>query len=292
MQKTCFPRSPSLLLAVIVLGHAVFDALFAPFGTPPDEYPYAAAYLVMGVIFLQPVLFALWAGLGSQPYFQRLPWTAVACVVVAYAQSVPWFRVVGRVLSSQMATASLLLTLILFGIATLLFFAIRWLFGWHIAQDLEETSQETGNRQFGLRYLLAWITGSAMLLAVGRVLVKAGALRPEGGLRETAVQVLTFLGVISIALFPSIGVPWLTLAYRRQARVVVIGWLVGWGALTWAAVSLFRMGAPVAASHIIGPILLLQVGAAAAGFASALPLRLARFRLQRSSSPTAHRPQD
>jgi hypothetical protein len=271
-------------LVILVVAHATFDALFSPLGSPLTKYPAAAVYLVMGVLFLQPVLFAMWAALGSQPYFKRVPWAIVACVLVAYAQSMTWFRVVGTPSSSTGAFESLVMILVLFSVTALAFFAIRWLSSWRIDQRVEDDPQSVGDLQFGLRYLLGWVTASALLMAAGRVLAETGAFGPRGGPTQTMAQLLAFIGVVCVMLFPTVGVPWLTLAcrYRRQTLPFVVGWLLAWCALTWAAVSLFRAAARVTAREVIEPIVLIQVGAAAAGFASALPLRIAGFRLRRS----------
>jgi uncharacterized membrane-anchored protein len=82
-------------------------------------------------------------------------------------------------------------------------------------------------------------------------------------------------------MFPIIGVPCLVLAYHRQMWFYVAGALVAWGVLTWAGVLILRAMTPASLDEAIRPILMLQVGAAAAGFISALPLRLAGFRLAR-----------
>jgi hypothetical protein len=274
--------SPWLAPAALVVAHAAFDALFCPLGASASEYPMVGAYLAMGVILVQPVLFALWAALSSQPFFTRLPSATAACVVVVYAQSVSWFRVAGSSRGGTNSLDSFLYILALFGIATLALFLPRRLFAWRIRHRRAENQETTGDLQFSLRHLLSWTIGTAALLGLGRVLANAGALQTGGGPRQTIAQVVAFFGLVCVMLFPSIGVPCLTLASRRPAAWLVVGWLIAWGALTWAAECLFLGGVPTGATASeAAQILLIQVGAAAAGLVSALALRIAGFRLQR-----------
>jgi hypothetical protein len=275
-------RSPSRLIPVgLVVAHATFGALFAPFGIAASEYPAIGAYLAIGAIGMQPVLFAMWAALGAESLFKRFAWAAAACAVVAYAQSIPSFRLVGRSAAKTSALHTLLFTLLIFGIAALVFSMVRRVSSWRIHQPVNESAHKAGDSQFSVKYLLGWVTASAVILAVGRVLADAAPTAQGRSPRQTVAQILGFVGFFCVVLFPTLGVPWLVLAYRRRACLFVVGALVAWGTLTWAAVSVLLAVAPASRSEAVSAIVFIQLGAGMAGFITALPLRVAGFRLER-----------
>lgn len=86
-----FQRADLAVFMIVVVGHAAFNVLFAPWGTPSRDYP--RADVVIGAIGVQPVLFARWGAL-SPSMVKNLPWALVGCVVIAYAQSIRSLRVI------------------------------------------------------------------------------------------------------------------------------------------------------------------------------------------------------
>jgi hypothetical protein len=174
-----------------------------------------------------------------------------------------------------------LFTLLIFGIATLVFFMVRRASSWRIHQPVNESARKAGDSQFSVKYLLGWVTASAVLLAVGRVLTDASPTAQGPSPRQVVAQFLGFVGFFCVVLFPTVGVPWLVLAYHRRAHLFVAGALVAWCTLTWAAVSVLLVVAPVSRSEAVSAIVFIQLGAGMAGFITALPLRVAGFRLER-----------
>src|SRR5687767_11411289 len=60
---------------LLVASYAAFNIILNPTDAgPADEFP---ALLWIGVIFVQPVLFAIWAAIGSPPATKRVPLTVV-----------------------------------------------------------------------------------------------------------------------------------------------------------------------------------------------------------------------
>jgi hypothetical protein len=269
-----------LILAALVVAHATFGALFTPIGVATSQYPRVGAYLAIGAIGIQPVLFAMWAALGPDSLFKRFAWAAAACALVAYARSIPSFRLVGKSAAKTNPFQELLFTLLIFGITALILFVVQWRFSWCIHQPVTNSAHKAGDLQFSVKYLLGWITASAVLLAVGRVLADADATEGPAS-RQAVGHFLSFVGMFCVVLFPAVGVPCLVLAYRRRACFFVIGGLLAWGALTWAAVSVLRAVTRASPTEAVSAIVFIQVGAGVAGFFTALLLRIVGFRLER-----------
>jgi hypothetical protein len=175
----------------------------------------------------------------------------------------------------------LLFTLSIFGVFALIFLVVRRASSWRIYQPIDKSTQTAGNAQFSMKFLLGWITASAGLLAVGRVLIETGVGQQGSSTNQTAAEVLVFLSFLSVGLLPTVGIPWLVLAYRRRACLFVGGAVLAWAALTWGAVSVLLAVTPATTSEAVKGIVFLQLGAGLAGFLTALPLRLVGFRLER-----------
>ena len=278
-----FRRVDLAVLVILVVGHAAFNALFAPFGTAASQYPSNWAYPAIGVIGVQPVLFAMWAALGTPSFVKRFPWAVVACVIVAYAQSVRSFCLIARSTASGDPFQAVFLTLGVFFVVTLVLLVIRRVFSCRIQpHGTDHTQEHLEDIQFSVRYLLGWTAASAALLALGRFIAADGPSAPPGSdLKQVTAQITGFLGFFCVLLFPTVAVPWITLTYHRKAGLLVAGALGAWAALTWAAISVLCAVTPSSPSQAIEAVVLVQLGAATAGFVTALPLRLCGFRIRR-----------
>ena len=164
-----FRRVDLAVLVILVVGHAAFNALFAPLGTSVSQYPSKWAYPAIGVIGVQPVLFAMWAALGTPSFVKRFPWAVVACFIVAYAQSLRSFRLIARPTASGNPFQPVLFTLGVFFVVTLVLLVIRRVFSCRIeSHPTDHPRKHSKDTQFSLRYLLGWTAASAALLALIR----------------------------------------------------------------------------------------------------------------------------
>jgi len=271
-----------LVLGLLVLGHASFDAVFTPMGTPVDDNAMAAPYAVIGVIAVQPMLLAMWVALGRGPLVQRLFWAVLACVLVASGDALGslWNRPgsVGNAMAGSVAAM-----LVLFGVAALALWPVRRLSGWRIGRGSPEAARPS---QFGIVHLILWTTLTAVFLGAARFLGQQVPVEGEGSSwRHPAVQVALAAAFLLVALFPTVVVPWVTLAYRGRRNLLILAAAAAWAALTYACIVLMSKSAPTPLYQIAQPIVFLQAGASAAGLLSALVVRLCGYRIARYGAP-------
>ena len=60
-----------LAFFALVASHAVFNLIFGPMGVFGGDF--YSGFVAISVIMMQPVFFAMWAALGPQPAFHRIP---------------------------------------------------------------------------------------------------------------------------------------------------------------------------------------------------------------------------
>jgi hypothetical protein len=75
-------------LVLLVAAYAAFNVFLNPMaaGRDGDEFP---ALLWIGVIFVQPVLFAAWTSIGPAPATKRIPLTIAVFVLVLFVGCIP-----------------------------------------------------------------------------------------------------------------------------------------------------------------------------------------------------------
>lgn len=284
-------RRDVLLLASTVLVHAGFNSVLSPFGTSASEYPERLAYAVMGVITIQPILLAMWAAMGVSSLARRLPWAAVACLLLAYTASAGRLRAIDRAASGDDFLEAALLGLGLFLVSFVVLLLVRRVTRMHMqtpaanAASGAVTSRPRDDIQFGTRYLLGWTTASALLLGMGRVLAPGGGWVELGsGAEEMFARISGAVGMFLVLLAPPVAVCWLTLTKLRISLGVVAGGIISWAMLTW--ISAYVLHVTVAGSDSLGELLealaFIQLGATAAACLTTVPLRLCGYRLRRS----------
>ena len=277
------PRADLTVLMILVVGHAAFNALFAPFGTPASDYPSTWAFPVIGAIGVQPVLFAMWGAL-SPSIVKSLPWALVGCVVVAYAESIRSLRLIAASTTNGAPFQSVLFVLAVFVVATVLLLIVRHVFSYRIVCDVTNQLQPRSpeDSQFTLRHLLCWTAVCAVLLALGRLISPHGTgMLPVGDLGQAVAQMAGFLGIFCLFLFPTVAVPWIALTFRPKASLLMAGAFAAWAALSWITISVLCAVTPASPTEATEAIVLIQLGAATSGCVTALPLRICGFRIRR-----------
>jgi hypothetical protein len=196
-------RLTPLLVLIAVL--VAFDVAIA---TVVEARGDEAGGIVLGVIFSQIVLIAVWTALGPFSVFARmaggvilstlLGLALVACTRHSGVGAAQWFWFL--IVTSQWL------------VIQIPFWVLRLCFGWRLAHGREEIAQsDQSEMQFGIRQLLAWTALVAITLGIGRWLL------PEDltGGRDAKEMTAIFCVLTSFNCLLAWPVVWASLARRR-----------------------------------------------------------------------------
>jgi hypothetical protein len=136
--------------------------------------------------------------------------------------------------------------------------------------------------QFSIKYLLVWTAVTAGVLGLGRCLLAGGpSSGPNPGWHQSVGQFALAIGVLLTVLVPMVVVPWVTLAYRGRGILLIVAAAVVWAFLTYGAISVLARIPPASFAEAAEAVVFGQLGAAAAGFVTALVARLCGYRVVR-----------
>jgi hypothetical protein len=224
----------------------------------------------MGVVLLEPVLFAMWAMLGPPPALYRLPATAGAFGVIVFAGAFThpgWF-----------SADYVVIAVAFFSVTAVLMFVTAAITRWSIRDGEEALSPGTVVNQFSLRYLISITTLCAVLLGAGRVMASLRDI-PESSLPNQISQILAPLGLLLLVTFPAILLPLLILSQRPRLIVFVLFGLV-WLGLSWLAVeTIFVNFGGMERTEIAYDIASIQLGAGVTSGLAAVLIRFGGYRL-------------
>ena len=270
------PRTgPGAALAAILLAITTLNFVVTWTFSKSDP-PEAIGGVIIGVCVFQPMLFAVWAALGTGRLVIRVP-LIVPCLMLAIAapglrrsnfEDVQRYEFVGILVCAFGVFAATCLLLLI----------ARRFTGWRIDRLEKQSSNGPPRFQFDTKYLLALITLYAAALGVTTGL-SFGPTQQNLFFGANFVVYIMAVGsaLISLLLLPIIALPLLILSDRPSRNFFL------YAALFWAVVT-FAAGAlwiPITEASIDESwyLLLIQLGAAVTGIAAALPLRWAGFRL-------------
>jgi hypothetical protein len=241
-----------------------------------------AAYPVIGVIAVQPILFAMWAGMHRKPLYQRILSGGLGCLVVAFAGGLGEIHHSGSHSVAAIAK-NIAVMLVFFALATLVLWIVGRLFRSQITQgDGESSTGESLGNQFHVGHLLAWTGISGGLLGLARFLVGHGPSSDVSSpWRQPTGQVALGLVFLLVVLFPTLVLPWIALAYRGRGTFLVLAAVLAWGLLTYGCIVVLAQMPEVSFLEIAQPVVLIQLGAGLAGLLSALTVRFCGFRITR-----------
>lgn len=271
---TGFPKH-WIALGLLVLAHAALGAYFTPIGKRAVEDE-TGAFLMIGVLASQPILFAIWAAFAPQRFYHRFLWSLLLCALVSYAAELGALRNTSHGLGGL-----LVLDIALFIAATIILLLFRRYSRWQIKQPNREDAPSIYQaNQFGIKHLLILTTITALVCGLYRTLY---IIAPDLKRFSSITEFMGALCLMLALLFPVIVIPWYTLAYRRRLLSLIGITIIIAGILDLAACSLLiEMNAPVSRYDlIIKPYLLIQLGSAMSAFASTLVIRWCGFRMIR-----------
>lgn len=273
-----------IVLGLLVLAHALFGAVFNPLGKNVGEGANVGPYMMMGFLFSQPILFAIWAAFAPQRFYLRFLWSLLFCTLVSFTVEL------GPLLHARNGLGqSMMLDIPLFIVATIILLLVRRFSHWQIEHFCEVTfSTDYQANQFGITHLIILTTILALACGLFRTLL---IINPDLKWLPSVAQFFGFAGMTLALLFPVIVIPWYTLAYRGNIMFVTIFMIIIWGAINLLVFLILKESIPVGRggfiNEIVKPILFIQLGAGLSGFVTTLVIRLCGFRMVRERNPLA-----
>ena len=271
-------------IVVLVAAFTLFVGACTPSGTKSGQYPEALVFTLGGAIGVHLVFFSLWAGLGSAPWFCRIPISVLACALVFGANAFGGWRRTG----SPIFLADLVVgPLVLFSLYTLILLLVRRRWGWrivHCGVSARHRRPRKYRFQFGLRLLLLWVTLAACVMALYRFHF------PDGGAVEIVLQWwerfgrrnLLYVPFHTALLLPTFVVPWVTLAHNRPGKPAILVIVMAWEAYSLGLASVMTYWMQLGPQWVnIRWVVSVHFGASLAGVLVALALRSWGYRIVR-----------
>jgi hypothetical protein len=268
--------APAGIVVAYVVANVLMFWLLNRVRRPSD---YIEAF-VIGALVVEPISIGIWTALGSGALLTRLPMAllSISLLILSVQMPEPNF---GRGLDRDDFLALVLSGTILFTLSTLIFLIVRWFTRFRIEDRRSSQLDGRAPVRFSMKYLLALITLAAIALGMfSQLRFKEPPSRPFLG-PEFVYYVMIIGGAIlaSVSL-PTIAVPAFILSQRISKRAA--GFAIGFWfivALIW--ILILAINEVDEWLEIISYGLLVQLAAAIAGALTAVPLRLAGFRLVR-----------
>jgi len=264
---------PPILLGSLIIGHALFNLFLNAFEFSSPPTPIWAAATLVGFTIAQPALFAAWAVMGTGRITRRIPWTIVALLVVGAPIGIKKWNLLGAS-GNRLDLRAILLMVLLFVVSLVLLLVARKLTGWRIVRPSYLANQSQRSNQFGIKYLMGWTAGCAVIFAAGRLLSRMQSDRQA--IDIDLATLVTGVGLMALAQFAVFFVPALVLSDRPSVRMVFIA-VISWAILTVFATPLVAQNLSVEVAIV--QLVCVQTGAAAAGLLTGVVLRIGGYRL-------------
>lgn len=266
------------VVAFLAIAHVLVNLFFNPIGAPVPGATEWLMKMMIGLVIVQPVLYATWALIGPGRLLPRLPLTIVAFAAVLFAEFFQGFNVWNRPGSyTWQSAAFLVFPIAVFAVCATIMTLVRKLTGWRIVSMHDEASTVSSAGQFNIKFLLGFTALCAALLCAARIITSAEWLGKE--MATFIGSMLSGIGYILLATFPAFMVPLIALS-QRVSRAVLVALPILWIVLTALAVeSIVALNPSEVRSQVWLDIVQMQLGAMITGLASAFVVRLAGYRL-------------
>jgi hypothetical protein len=274
-------RRPWHAFTLLVFAYAAFNVLLNPMGasTRGDEFP---TLILIGVMLVQPAIFAIWIALGPPPAAMRIPLTVAGLMFVLFAGCITQFSLVGDNRFNRISPTSLVMPLSQFVAWIVLMLLVRKVTRVRIENIYSDAGRLPSTNQFSLKYLLVLTMICAVLLAIGRGLTFSRDWPAAPSWQEIGF-LISRTGIMLLGIFPAILLPSIVMAARPSRRRFV-GALVAWAVLAWLAVEAIVLMDTMPKDKMAYQLVLVHLGAGGASLASAFVLRRAGYRLLRHSA--------
>ena len=244
----------------------------------------------IGVLFVQPLLVAAWAALGTGSLIYRLPVSAATLIAWMFAHSISdWNLFAGDGARNDLNIEMTFAFVIVFVVATAIIGLVRRVSGVHISRYQQSAPPSPRRRhQFGMKYVLGWMTVCALLIVVGRAFV-SDPLRNHLSWLSLLWDLLEGSVLLLLLTMPPAVLPLLALTRPTPWRwllMFIVSWPVSLGLAIAILTLSVRSGPPNAFEFCAG----VQLGVTAIAVFSAVVLRLAGFHLTSRVDSTSNLP--
>jgi hypothetical protein len=264
-----------IVLGLLVFAHAVFGAYLGLHLGKTEQSSAYIAYMMVGILWSQPILLAIWAALAPQRFYHRFLWTLLFCILICFTVAI-------GLVHKSIEMGMIIMELTLFIVATLSLLLVRRLSRWQIIHTYTaHVPSDYQAYQFGIKHLIILITITAIACSLFRTLV---VISPQL-LYPPVVEVAKQTCEVIVVLFPIIIIPWFTLAYLKNTLLSIFYAIVLLGIIDVTVYFIFRKLEPN--PDIIQIILFVQLGASISVFVTTLVIRLCGFRMVRERRPLA-----
>ena len=272
------PSKTWIVLGLLVLAHAAFGACFNP-NAQTIESGRIVPFLLLGVLFSQPILFAIWASFAHQRFYHRFLWSLFLFTWVSFAEALGILR------HAHFPDLGILMIIdaTLFFTATIILSVFRHFSRWRIKQpDREDAMPVYQTHQIGIKHLIILTTIIALACGLFRTLC---IINPDMRLPPSIAKFIGGIFQTLALLFPVIVIPWITLAYRRRIGLLIGIMIILAGLFDIAACFLLiKMNSATPPFSAYVALALFQLGATISALATTLVIRFCRSRMIREPS--------
>jgi hypothetical protein len=270
-------------MGLLVVAHATLGVCLNPSGTSPDGVAEILVPLIAGLLFSQPILFALWAALGPQRFYHRFLWAFLLCSLVSFVVDLGNLRHARGDLGSVMV-----LYAAIFIVGTTFLLVFRRLSRWCVKRrHAIDVSSGYHAGQFGIKHLLILVTITALACGLLKTLQM---VNPNLGLGPSLIEFVGCLLMVAVLFVPVAMIPWYTLAYRGRPIVLSLVMVVSLVVCDVVACGVAMTVMPINTGDIpefVGTLLLMQLGTGLSTIGSTLVIRWCGFRMIREGSKGA-----
>lgn len=258
------PARRWLILAGIVACYSVFNYLL-----PPSHGPEWRQMLTLGVVYVQPVLFGIWAGMGPMPAIKRWPLTLASLTSVVLVASV------GN--REWLAPEYIAILLAFFSVTAVVTWLVSWWKRLRIC-NMDEKRQRHTN-QFSVRFMLIVTALSGLILAAGRILARDSELPNLDRWLQIDAEAIGILASVLLLTMPAAIAPSLILGAVPTRKTYLVFIAISALATVTATVTLAEFtGMNLSEYWTLG---LMQIGTVLTSVLTSLAVRWAGYRLVR-----------
>ena len=256
-----------IVLGLLVFAHAAFG-VFCSYNLPPVD---SIAFLMIGFLFSQPILFAIWAAFAPQRFYHRFLWSLLFITLISFSV------LLGSLLNQRLSLEFfMIMEPTLFFAATLSLLLVRRLYRCHfIHSDADNVPSDYQANQFGIKHLLILTAITALAFGLFRTVY---VISPQSFFPSVA-EVAKLVCELIVLAFPITLIPCFTLVCHKNMMLTIFYAVIMLGINDTAAYFTFRSLEPL--PNIIQLIVFVQLGAGLSVFISTLVIRMCGFRMIR-----------
>jgi hypothetical protein len=233
----------------------------------------------MGVVLLQPILFAFWAAFAPHRFFHRFLWAFFLCSSVSFIEEF-WGFGNGR----PGVESGMVFQLIFFALFTALLLLVRRFTGWHFkSSETEIIDNNYQANQFGIKHII-WLT---IITGVTLSMIRTLMIRDIYGGALPGWEAIFGIALFFVLCLPIVITPWFTMSIRGNiirlsAYAIIIIVITDFTGLIIILKTLIdKYGVRNYINELVWPMLFMQLGVFFPMLVNTIVLRLCGYRMIR-----------